>query len=123
MSGAKKKPKTEAAPPDLDAMVAYWQPLLRLADWDISVGYERHRDGSMCSRQVAYKRAKITMQHPIDVQPGAYQHDMERVFVHELLHLHFAPFDTENDSPMGIAEEQAVESLARAFVALKRSKR
>jgi hypothetical protein len=108
--------------PELDALLAYWQPLLKLADWDVIVRYERHMESSgLCSRALDYKRATIRILDPIDWQDTVRVQDVEHDLVHELLHLHFAPFHTPNDTPMGTAEEQAVESLARAFIALKRS--
>lgn len=107
--------------PDIDELLAFWQPLLRLADWDILARYERHLDRSgWCSMQVAYKRAEIRIMDPLDWNDAWRPYDAEKFLVHELCHLHFAVFNTENGSLLGIAEEQAVESFARALIALKR---
>jgi hypothetical protein len=113
---------SEPEKPDLSALLTFWQPLLKLADWDVVVMYERHLEGrGLCTRQFAYKTATIRIVDPIDYQDKVRPQDVEKTLVHELLHLHLAAFDTPNGTPLGDAEEQAVESLARAFVALKRS--
>ncbi len=112
---------SEAERPDLDALCRYWQGVLRLQDWEVIVRYERHLDTEgRASISHDYKRAYIRIVDPIDWQNTWRPQDIEHALVHELLHLHFAPFKTENDSPLGAAEEQAVESLARAFVKMNR---
>lgn len=105
---------------DLADLLAEWQPVLRLADWDIVAVYKRHLDRCWASFDVNYKRATILMVDPLDWPADAPPYDVEKCFVHELCHLHLAPLAIANDSPAHLHEEQAVESLARAFVAVKR---
>lgn len=106
--------------PDLDALLAFWQPRMRLADWDVRVEYKRHMERSgYIIADFAYKRADITIMDPID-WPGGRPLDPERRLVHELGHLHFAAFKTDDDTPLGDAEEQAVEAFSKALVELKR---
>ena len=106
---------------DLAPLLAEWQPLLRLADWDIVARYVRHLDRCTVSYDAKYKHASIALVDPIDWPADAtFPYDIEKHLVHELCHLHLAPLDIANNTPMHLHEEQAVESLARAFVALKR---
>lgn len=112
---------TEPVRCDLVALLAEWQPLLRLADWNVTAAYVRHLDHCSVSFDTRYKRARIRMVDPIDWPEDPIDpYDIEKHLVHELCHLHLAPLAIENDSPNHLHEEQAVESLARAFVALKR---
>lgn len=109
--------------PDLDALLAEWQPALRLQHWTITVEYKRRLGASAQNRYMMLSlKSKIEIIDPIDYDADFCNEpqDVERSLVHELLHLHFAPISPDNDSPGHLHEEQAVESLARAFVALKR---
>ena len=36
--------------------------------------------------------------------------------VHELLHLHFAPFQESDDTPKGVAQEQAINCISQAII-------
>ena len=66
------------------------------------------------------------MLHPSAFNPDELiePYDMAVHLVHELLHLHFASFmnDDEN-SLIHVAQEQAIEDIARALVKLKRDMR
>jgi hypothetical protein len=42
---------------------------------------------------------------------------MEKTLVHELLHLHFAPFAAPDGTPEDTAQEQAIDLIAKALVA------
>lgn len=111
----------EAAAPDLDALLSFWQPLVRLADWVITARYVRHLDrAGYCEAQAPYKRADITMMHPIDWPDSRRPYDVEYHFVHELCHAHFAAFEIAVGSPLHLHEEQAVSSFARALIDLRR---
>lgn len=114
---------TEPARPDLDALLAEWQPDLRLQHWTITVQYTRRLEASAQNRYMLLSlKSKIEIVDPIDYNADYCNEpqDVERSLVHELLHLHFAGISPDNDSPLHVHEEQAVESLARAIVALKR---
>lgn len=108
---------------DIQALCAEWQKILRLQDWGIKITFERHwrmapnRAGE-CSMVVNKKIAVIFILDPIDYSNDyVCSLDPERTVVHELVHLHLA----SNVSTLPeTTEEQAVESLASAFVRLKR---
>lgn len=115
--------------PDLAALVADWQARLRLRDWRIATEYVADlRDSSgrpaygLCYPFVDAKKATILIRDPEASAPIKSAPSIEETVVHELLHLHFAPFD--NTAPAEIAaEEQAVWSIAEAIVTAKGSGR
>lgn len=103
----------------VEALLAFWQPVLRVADWHVLVQLDAKLEAyGVCQPDYTYKRALITLRDPAAPLPG---YDLEETLVHELVHLHFAAFDTQGGSPERTAEEQAVESLMRALIQLKRS--
>ena len=113
----------------LQAMFAEWQKRLRLQDWKIYVEISRDRDmkfegnGGEVHWQIEAKQAVINIIDPIDYPPNTMaEQDMEQTLVHELLHLHFAPFDAEHNTPADVAQEQAIHAIAEALVKLKREK-
>jgi hypothetical protein len=112
---------------DLQALTAEWQRTLRLQDWDVTVRLARAREFSDRERQgevhfnLALKTAQVLIIDPVDWEPDAIvDYDAERVLCHELLHLHTAPFSAEPDTLAHAMEEQAIESIAKALVSLKR---
>lgn len=111
---------------DLEALLAEWQPLLRLSHWYITVGYERRLGANgTCTYNTHSLRAAIKLIDPLDYQDtlgGGVGPDPEQWLVHELCHLHLAALDVDTDSPKHLHVEQAVQSLSRALVALKRQK-
>ena len=104
--------------PDLAALVTRYQDLLRLRDWRIDVAYKPDlatRDGrpvwGLCYPTVDSRSARIEIRDPSTPPAGVSLEDaaaqVVETVVHELVHLHFAPFG--NSSPAEIAaEEQAV---------------
>lgn len=105
-----------------------WQKILRLQDWAVKVFIKRARDMSLEGGQgevhwgLQSKSASILLLDPLDYPPGLRQEqDMEKTLVHELLHLHSAPFDNfEYESLENTALEQAIDLTAEALVELKR---
>jgi len=110
---------------DLDAILREWQAALRLQHWTITIQYTRRLGASAQVRYfVNSLKAKIEVIDPIDYDADFCNEpqDAERSVVHELMHLHFAPISPDNDSPGHLHEEQAVEALSRAVVAIKRGR-
>jgi hypothetical protein len=109
----------------------YWQKTLRLQDWDIYARVARGRElfnenSAACIRWVLPKKtATLQLLDPSDYDPGlAVDQDHEVSLVHELLHLHYAPFDhTEEGSLELYMLEQSIEAISRALVALRRRER
>lgn len=111
--------------PDLDAILREWQTALRLQHWTITIQYTRRLGASAQNRYfINSLKSKIEVIDPIDYDADFCNEpqDVERSVVHELMHLHFAPISPDNDSPGHLHEEQAVETLARAVVAIKRGR-
>jgi hypothetical protein len=119
----------QMSPPDLAALVQHYQTSLRLLDWRIDVSYARdlcdHAGNAvwgLCYPVADAKVAKIIIRDPATPPEGASPDEALRqiteTVVHELVHLHFAPFG--NRAPAAIvAEEQAVWALAEALVQAK----
>jgi hypothetical protein len=67
------------------------------------------------------KTSLIVVLDPQDWDGVEWAQDVEKTIVHELLHLHTAPFtDVSPPTYPLMLEEQAIESLAGAFVGLHR---
>lgn len=116
---------------ELRTLCAEWQKVLRLQDWEATVTYARYWefDGSYVGRNgylLSSKTADIKLLDPLDHgNPNFIEKaDTEVDLVHELVHLHFAPFmSDEKNSPIHTAQEQAIDLLAKALVSLKRGNR
>jgi hypothetical protein len=116
--------------PDLAQLATEWQTRLRLLDWRLQLEYVTDLatpDGraayGLCVPFVDAKRAKIYLRDPETSKPTASTGpSVEETFVHELLHLHFAPL-SGNSSAEIAAEEQAVWSIAEAIMSAKSQSR
>ncbi|MDD9147361.1 hypothetical protein OYT88_02200 [Sporolactobacillus sp. CQH2019] len=103
----------------LQKKLSYWQNRLRLKDWDITVSIKRMSQFSSdnlqgeCEWVLQSKVARIRILDPDDFTHSILTNDMEECLVHELLHLHFAPFDNEKNY---MVQEQAIEAIAKALV-------
>jgi len=102
-----------------------WQRILRLQDWDIKV--QVSYDLGSYQAESCYKLPKRMAIIKV-IHPDAYQErnflwpqDMEESLVHELLHLHLAAWQADDERTMEwVAKEQAIEAIARALVELDR---
>jgi hypothetical protein len=115
----------------LERLASKWQPRLRLADWLVTATLTRYFDmdgddsvGEADTR-VERKIATIRILDPVDFDADMPLHDtdVEHTLVHELLHLHFAPFQAKEGTAEQIAQEQAIDALAWSLVTLDREKR
>lgn len=113
---------------ELQAKCKEWQKILRLQDWEIKIYVWRSRDMDLegAVGEVEYnldlKLASIHILDPVDYPSNLMvNQDMEATLVHELLHLHMAPF---GNSEQGTLEksmlEQAIESITRGLIDLHR---
>ena len=113
---------------EAQALCCEWQERLRLQDWDVKVDIAREAQfrtsgtAGECRWVLAKKTALVYLLDPVDYPPDIrWEQDHEVTLVHELLHLHGAPFDQfESGSPEEIALEQMIDLTARALVALER---
>lgn len=119
----------------LEQWMRRWQKILRLEDWDIKVflrrEYEISANGASgcCDYELTKKCGAIQILSPTDYHPRAvHPDDAEVTLVHELIHFHFAPFfvtanDEDEENQISNAMEVAIDTLARALIALDRAKK
>lgn len=111
--------------PDLAALIAYWQKALRLQDWRIVASYVKNlcdpggrEVWGLCCPLVDNKSAQIAIRDPSTPPSGATSKEaaaqVEETVIHELLHLHFAPFGTAAPAEIA-AEENAVWAISEAL--------
>jgi hypothetical protein len=118
-----KQPKLTQA--QVDRWVTKWKPILKLADWDIrAIIKPRHDMGEegrvlvTSPRKIAFIRVR-----EIDAAPDefGYLTDAEHSVVHELIHCHLDPISpNDRNSLEALIEEQAIDALASALIALDR---
>lgn len=117
----------------LNIRAHYWQEVLRLMDWNVKVLLRRRHEMKhphalgMNSWDMNRKASTITMCSPEDLPSHnesfeGEENDYDVTLVHELLHLHFAPFwPTDEDASVDeLPMEQAINLLSYALVSLDR---
>lgn len=112
----------------LNESLAIWQKELRLQDWEIEAAvkpsYKMFTVGSQASIEWSLneKTAVIHLLDPEEYPPGTVrEQDHEVSLVHELIHLHYAPFeDTANQSLEHSMMELSIDVLSNTLVRLRR---
>ena len=103
----------------LNELCRYWQAELGLQHWKIEVKVVRGAEiGEMCGQNdysFTEETALIRIKSADDYH-GYYPYDMEKVLVHELLHLVLD--DARHESSMYY--EQAINRLSQTLLKLKR---
>ena len=118
----------------------WWAGVLGVGDWviDIAVApYLKHREwvgesNGACQWTLSQRRASISMADANDTPSDEDPIDMERVLVHELLHVVFAAWDDLTRGKGGFLKEldivrdaacieAPIENLAWLLVALRRN--
>lgn len=122
-------------PETIAGRCAYWQPVLRLQDWDVEARFARSHEmrskTSLGQASIdAYRRARILVLDPLDYTSDDHwpiDRDPEATLVHELLHLHVDDCRVKESDDLGrwtpewTALERAIETTARALVTLDRA--
>lgn len=117
----------------VSTVCAKWQERLRLQDWTVDVRVKRKHDMTLsdalasCEWYMERKDAIIEVVDPIDLDSykgflNGEEGDYDVSIVHELLHLHFAPFTPREESHQTVAIEQAINAISKALVRLEREK-
>lgn len=114
--------------PDLAGLLAKWQAILRLQDWNVKISYARpyqmgaNREGE-CEFITKKKNGIIRVLDPNDY-PGdiEWPQHIEQTVVHELLHFHFALIDKFDGTDYSLFE-QMIDSLSGTLVKLDRAAR
>ena len=110
----------------VDDLCRKWQEILKLNNWEVVVKLgrpdelsETDREGE-CFINLPKGEALIRLLDPKIPYDFTFQYDVEKVLVHELLHLSFAPFEPEDDSLRHDLWEQTIERMAKTLVAFQR---
>lgn len=116
---------------ELHKQLAYWQKALYLQDWTVELRIVRQWEMespqtlAQCHWFLERKDAIISVLAPTDLSGLSERFikgeecDYDISLVHELLHLHFAPFHNEKDD---ITHEQAINAISRGLVNVWRTK-
>lgn len=109
----------------LETLLAEWQKTIRLQDWFVVVQFKRIYNLSSqdvlgeCCWVLSKRSACISILDPNDYDPSIIsKFDVESTLVHELLHLHFAPFAAIGEETY--QHEQAIDAIAKGLVDAKR---
>ena len=113
----------------LQAETLMWQKKLYLQDWTVKVRLCRLNEmpGKDCVGAITcYSKCKdaiLQLLAPIDLPLLAKDYmdgevmNFDLTIVHELLHLHVNPFERPIETAEGVAQEQMINMLSRAFIA------
>ena len=110
----------------IDELCKRWQEILKLNDWDVRVNLGRPDELSEPDREgevfinIAKGEALIYLLDPDIQYDFPFPYDMEKVLVHELLHLSCATFEPEDDPLRHDLWERMVEQTAKTLVELQR---
>lgn len=103
----------------LEEWLEFWQPAMRLADWDIEVKACSRKslegDDGECYPYPELQEAEIRV---VSGKPSSALTDHEAILVHELLHCHVDRLRTDTN---GELVEYVVEVLGKAFIGLRRA--
>lgn len=111
-----------------DTQMRVWQSRLRLQDWGVALHVCRLSEMPTpdCIGAIAVyeerKEARMSILAPQDLPLLEGKHlvvedfNYEVTIVHELLHLHFASFQEDDETPKGVAQEQAINCISAALV-------
>lgn len=108
---------------ELTSLLDEWQQRLKLQPWNIRARIAKEKDmelqgvGGECHWTLENRTALINLLRHEDYANELFAHDMEQILVHELLHLHFAPFFKNK-----VEQEQLIDLMASVLVGLKRKK-
>lgn len=112
---------SEPLRPDLETLLAFWQPTLGLRDWVIRVEYDRTLD--VLGRTTVWwrdKEARVRICEPANINREWPPVDVELTFVHELVHCVVEPLTHAAKDMHDDLREQQVEQLAKSFIRLHR---
>ncbi|MCI6172566.1 MAG: hypothetical protein MR665_10285 [Selenomonas bovis] len=108
---------------ELQEALKEWQHILKLDAWDIRAKICRADEMTLEDAQgennwvLESRKSVIHIIDPLDYPRNTmFAQDMEQTLVHELLHLHFAPFAPDGEGLASCMMEQTIELLAGILV-------
>ena len=107
---------------EIQEACAFWQRTLGLSDWKVVVKLERLYDfptnvQGQCTWNLERKEAVIQILNHQDWDPACdFEQDHVHTLIHELIHLHFAPFFCEAKPDKETEKEQANHAISRAIL-------
>lgn len=117
----------------IESVLTYWQRALKLDNWNISIklvpisdpDIDYNKQGCVNIIKEALQAEIKILRHDDWINFGPFKQDMERVIIHELMHVLFHAFDPnlnddEDDEFKKTAFHQIIETLARSFVNVSR---
>ncbi len=104
---------------ELEATAKRWQSILRLQDWDLDCHIEPFKEED--DDAVGETAISMRRKHASILVREKEGEDTEHTLVHELIHLHFAPFFV-NKGLVGAMMEQAIDAIATALMSVKNGK-
>lgn len=113
---------------ELRERLAYWQPVMGLADWEIRLElvppHKIDGDYASCMPRSVLRRAVVSISDSTFQDALAFPRDMELDLVHELMHCVFGEYEygrgeCEHKSHGG-EWERAIETAAKAVIATHR---
>jgi len=112
---------------ELKRMVTIWAERLQVQDWTLKVRFARPDEvesgWGFCYPNAHTREAEIVIVNPADYAEEDRKDatkDVEVFAVHELSHLHFAPFATQEGSALETLEETIISTISRLLVAIDR---
>ncbi len=110
---------------ELKTRLKYWQKILRLQDWDVSIRYNSAVDMAENNQGQIYldcasRRAMINILQPNEYRTpiDKWKQDIDNTIIHELLHIITHFWTVESGSIDYILKEQAIDIVARSLVLL-----
>lgn len=77
---------------EIETIIAHWRPILGLDGWGIELRFDEKKDKANAKVSLQYEEATLNFNLP---RIAAEVSDLEELALHELVHCHEAPYDTE----------------------------
>lgn len=109
---------------ELNRVTNYWQSVLRLKDWEVAVEMVppsriQNQGFGVSYIDLLSRRTTIHLaEYSGHSGSPAHDYSWQETLVHELLHCHFEPFMCDEGQDGNLAQEQALNMLASAFLSL-----
>jgi hypothetical protein len=79
----------------IETLLAYWRPVLGLESWGIQVRFDEKTDKANARVSLQYEEATLNFNLAKIAAGCACHAALQELTLHELVHCHEAPYDTE----------------------------